>query len=146
MLSNRSLLSVNKLSQQSLTSGSVVVSEANTREEVSFKCGICSLVTQSKDDFHIHIAMHRPSGGAVLGTDFLQCKLCGMCFASEASWKKHLLILHRVKKPSLDFYCEDLPTTMAALEGYNKDSPELSRAIGDGHCSSEDGDLIIDEE
>ena len=53
MLSNRNLLSVNKLSRQSLTSGSVVVSDANTREEVSFKCGICSLVTQSKEDFHV---------------------------------------------------------------------------------------------
>ena len=55
-----------------------------------------------------------------MGKDFLQCKLCGMCFASEASWRKHLLILHRVKKPSPDFYCEDLPTTMAALGGNNE--------------------------
>ena len=57
MLSNRSLLSVNKLSRQSLTSGSVVVSDANTREEVSFKCGICSLVTQSKEDFQVRFGL-----------------------------------------------------------------------------------------
>jgi hypothetical protein len=38
----------------------------------------------------------------------LQCKECGMCFATEPSWKKHLFLLHRIKNPGAEHYCADL--------------------------------------
>ena len=31
-------------------------------------------------------------------SDCIQCQECGMCFASEPSYKKHLFLLHRIKK------------------------------------------------
>ena len=34
-----------------------------------------------------------------------QCKECGMSFASEPSWKKHLFLLHRIKRPQPWDYC-----------------------------------------
>ena len=35
-----------------------------------------------------------------------------MCFASEPSWKKHLFLLHRIKRPQPDDYCADLVPTL----------------------------------
>ena len=33
-----------------------------------------------------------------------------MSFASEPSWKKHLFLLHRIKRPQPSDYCHDLTT------------------------------------
>ena len=35
-----------------------------------------------------------------------------MCFASEPSWKKHLFLLHRIKRPQPDDYCANLVQTL----------------------------------
>jgi len=48
----------------------------------------------------------------VTESECLQCKECGMCFASEPSWKKHLFLLHRIKRPQPDDYCADLVPTL----------------------------------
>ena len=38
----------------------------------------------------------------------MQCLECGMCFASQPAWKTHLLLLHGIKKPRPEDYCDDL--------------------------------------
>ena len=57
-------------------------------------------------------------------SDCLQCKECGMCFASEPSWKKHLFLLHRIKKPQLDDYCENLVMSLPPAENLAEDFAE----------------------
>ena len=102
------------------------------KSEETIRCGVCSFSTEDEDSFQAHIVIHRPPS-RVFGTDFFQCRLCGMSFASEPSWRKHLFLLHRVKRPPPDFYCDSLANVGRA------DVAEPAT------CSSGEDELVIDE-
>ena len=118
MLSDKRLLAYNRLGRKSLVFGSTV--STKTAEDAAYKCGLCDFTTNTRDSFQAHILIHRP-----VGSEFFQCKQCGMSFASEPSWKKHLFLLHRIKKPNPDEYCEDLV----------RSEPETADSIGEHSCS-----------
>ena len=120
------------LASTSVTSASSTTVAKETVGSKLKKCALCEFSSDSRDEFLSHIRIHKPiikSGdmASVPGllpsdndegqtaalnlnevSDCLQCKECGMCFASEPSWKKHLFLLHRIKKPQPDDYCDDL--------------------------------------
>merc|ERR1711994_499658 len=90
-----------------------------------------------------HTAAVSSSGGG--SVDFFQCKMCGMSFASEPSWKKHLFLLHRIKKPEPDQYCQDLVATVAA--GFENMAAIGGEGSGSGASSeSSEQHLVIDED
>lgn len=55
-------------------------------------CLVCGLRPNTKTAFLEHIKLHNNDPAA------FQCKECGASFASEPSWKKHLLVLHRIRE------------------------------------------------
>ena len=112
------------------------------------KCALCNFRSESQTEFLAHIRTHKPTVKrgdmasvpteaelaaqtnpnskklAVFAqksevSDCLQCKECGMCFASEPSWKKHLFLLHRIKKPQPDDYCDNLVMSLPS-ENFEK--------------------------
>ena len=132
---NRRLLAFNKLDRQALAFGSTVRLSTRKRkaEDPKHSCALCPFVSDSRDEFQRHIPVHRPvvvRGVVALkpsrpddgqdeagpGSDdevpaeCFQCKECGMCFATEPSWSKHLFLLHRIKNPGPEDYCQDLKT------------------------------------
>ena len=128
--SNRRLLAFNRLDRQALAFGSTVKQKVRHKKDgqFQFSCALCPFDSNVRDEFQSHIQIHKPvvvkgvlsdktvqtSGETVQAIDeevpaeCLQCKECGMCFASEPSWKKHLFLLHRIKNPSPEDYCADL--------------------------------------
>ena len=126
--SERHLLSFNRISKKALAFGATACKKKATPieavENVVRKCALCDFSTELADSFASHIRIHKPiinlkvvkEGPAVNfnensgASDCLQCKECGMCFASEPSWRKHLFLLHRIKKPQASDYCDDLVT------------------------------------
>ena len=117
------------------------------------RCALCNFRSESQTEFLAHIRSHKPTvkrgDMAAVPTeaelaaqnnpnskklaifaqksevsDCLQCKECGMCFASEPSWKKHLFLLHRIKKPQLDDYCENLVMSLPPAENLAEDFVE----------------------
>jgi hypothetical protein len=126
--SNRRLLAFNRLDRQALAFGSTVKQKVQHRkdQQFQFSCALCPFDSDVRDEFQAHIQIHKPvvvngvlsektgqaSGetGQEAPAECLQCKECGMCFASEPSWKKHLFLLHRIKNPAPEDYCADLKT------------------------------------
>ena len=134
--SERHLLSFNRISKKALAFGATAASRkkatptasaSSNATEASIannknlrKCALCDFSSELADSFASHIRIHKPiinrevvkEGPAVnfneATSDCLQCKECGMCFASEPSWRKHLFLLHRIKKPQASDYCDDL--------------------------------------
>ena len=117
------------------------------------RCALCNFRSESQTEFLAHIRTHKPTVKrgdmasvpteaelaaqnnpnskklAIFAqksevSDCLQCKECGMCFASEPSWKKHLFLLHRIKKPQLDDYCENLVMSLPPAENLAEDFAE----------------------
>ncbi len=127
VLSNRNLLAFNRLNKQAMTFGATAFKTSPIKASGKHKCALCDFTTDISDSFASHIRVHKPvvnqsvatANGKMVSykeaaTDCLQCKECGMCFASEPSWKKHLFLLHRIKKPSSSDYCEDLSVSQPA--------------------------------
>ena len=132
--SERHLLSFNRISKKALAFGATAASRKKATPTASAssteasiannknlrKCALCDFSSELADSFASHIRIHKPiinrevvkEGPAVnfneATSDCLQCKECGMCFASEPSWRKHLFLLHRIKKPQASDYCDDL--------------------------------------
>lgn len=113
MPSSRNLLAINRLNKKALAVGSSVSDTRNSSSYVGnlhktlkFKCALCDFDSEFEDSFVSHIRIHRPSNVDV--GDYFQCKQCGMCFASEPAWRKHLFLLHRIKRPDPEDYCEPL--------------------------------------
>ncbi len=53
-----------------------------------------------------------------------------MCFASEPAWKKHLFLLHGVRRPEAEDYCEDVLAAARASKGrQSRDREELRRRL-----------------
>ena len=112
VLPARHLLSFNKVDKKALVFGATSkrrhrfrggslktfqpdeAGEGNIDKETKF-CALCDFSSEFDAKFQTHIRMHRGENYS------LQCKNCGMCFASEPSWKKHLFLIHRIKKPQL---------------------------------------------
>ena len=125
--SERHLLSFNRISKKALAFGATA-KKASSKNEKDKKvrkfCALCDFSSEFSEAFASHIRIHKPiinrevvKGGPAVNfneaseasdSDCLQCKECGMCFASEPSWKKHLFLLHRIKKPQASDYCTDL--------------------------------------
>ncbi|TRY69472.1 hypothetical protein TCAL_03255 [Tigriopus californicus] len=113
MPSSRNLMAINRLSKKALAVGSSVSDTKNSTSNVGnhtnmskFKCALCDFDSEFEDSFVSHIRIHRPSNVDI--GDYFQCKQCGMCFASEPAWRKHLFLLHRIKRPDPEDYCEPL--------------------------------------
>jgi hypothetical protein len=139
VLSNKRLLAFNRLDRQALAFGSTVKEKGrqnSSKKTLQYSCGLCHFDTDSSDEFQTHIRIHKPvvikgvvkmhqaSNNSETGKTYddedneegvpaecFQCKECGMCFATEPSWKKHLFLLHRIKNPGPEHYCEGLKST-----------------------------------
>ena len=123
----RNLLLLNHLfhSPNAFCSGSVVKAK---RKENDFQCSHCDFIEADKLKFQKHISQHKSC------QSYFQCLECGACFAAEPSWKKHLLLMHRIKDPDPENYCQDLLSpNYCKYESYPYESSH-----------SEDGDLVID--
>ena len=99
--SGKDLILLNRLfhSPDAFSTGSVVKAEILHKE---FQCSQCEYVDEDKKRFESHIIQHKSC------QSFFQCMECGTCFAAEPSWKKHLLLMHRIKDPGPEHYCQDL--------------------------------------
>ena len=133
--SNRRLLAFNRLDRQALAFGSTVKEIVRVRKS-NFCCALCSFESDSKDEFQSHIVVHKPvvvkgvvglksrqdskdtteARDGEVPAECFQCKECGMCFATEPSWKKHLFLLHRIKNPGPEYYCQDLTSSQSESE------------------------------
>ena len=122
--SGKDLILLNHLfhSPNAFFNGSVV--KAKTKF-VKYKCSICNAVEEDRDQFQNHIKQHKSC------QSYHQCKECGACFAAEPSWKKHLLLMHRIKDPGPEHYCQDLLAANGEPFDYQS-------------SNSETGDLVID--
>ena len=102
--SGKDLILLNRLfhSPDAFCTGSVVRAEAQHKE---FQCSQCEFVDENKKSFQSHIIQHKSC------QSFFQCMECGTCFAAEPSWKKHLLLMHRIKDPGPEHYCQDLTSS-----------------------------------
>lgn len=101
---DRHLMKLNKISKKALFFGATTaigLKEKKGQKLGFFRCGLCDFESDSRQKFSTHISLHNPEG-------HLQCQECGMCFASEPSWKKHLFLLHRIKRPQPSDYCQSL--------------------------------------
>ncbi len=139
--STRSMLAFNRLDKTAILLGSSVVKKGSDREAAAFSCGLCDFSTDSQVSFRAHIRVHRPSrfvGFVPCATDFFQCKVCGMSFASKTAWKKHLFLLHRLRHPSPSDCCSDLAASPSKM---NKSSDPFSFPEDDGSS----GELKIDD-
>ena len=108
---DRHLMKINKVHKKALSFGATAIpispekkAGGGSDECRSFECGLCDFSSELRQKFSAHISLHNPEG-------HLQCQMCGMCFASEPSWKRHLFLLHRIKRPQPYDYCQALTTT-----------------------------------
>jgi hypothetical protein len=154
VLSNRQLLSFNRLNIKALAFGATASKLKPVKEEnKTFNCGLCDFSSDSRDSFSTHIRIHKPvinrssnsiAGGPAVNfneaaEDCMQCKECGMCFASEPSWKKHLFLLHRIKRPQASDYCEDLNIGLSSSSKAAA-SASASKADDDEYAFNDDPD------
>jgi hypothetical protein len=101
---------MNHLHKNSLSVGCTTTSAAKSARKRSssghhsFGCGMCEFGTNLKLSFDAHILIHRSPR---YGNSF-QCKSCGVSFAAEQSWKTHMLLVHKVKRPRAEEYCADI--------------------------------------
>ena len=121
--SGKDLLLLNHLfhSPDAFCSGSVV--KAKTLHH-DYQCSQCDYIDEDKNRFQNHIIQHKSC------QSFFQCMECGSCFAAEPSWKKHLLLMHKIKDPGPEHFCQDL------MSSFNIPSEEES--------SVSEAELVID--
>ena len=124
--SGKDLILLNRLfhSPDAFSTGSVVKAENLCKE---FQCSQCEYVDEDRKRFQSHIIQHKSC------QSFFQCMECGTCFAAEPSWKKHLLLMHRIKDPGPEHYCQDL---LSNFNIHNIPSDEVS--------SDSEAGLVID--
>ena len=152
VLSDQNLMDYNRVDQKALVFGATASKVASKRR----KCALCEFSAESKPKFLAHIKQHRAQKSKRgiwsrdtsdtqtkanketfdVDPDFLQCKECGMCFASEPSWKKHLFLLHRIKKPQLSDYCDDLVQTIPLGQNQGHESQTQGQ---EGQTQSHEG-------
>jgi len=131
--SGKDLILLNRLfhSPDAFANGSIVAARP---ESDGYSCSVCIFTETSREVFQSHISQHKLCQG------YFQCKECGACFAAEPSWKKHLLLIHRVKNPTPEDYCQDL-----AINNLLPLFPEGERDPYEFDDSgSETGNLVID--
>ena len=123
--SGKDLILLNHLyhGQNAFFNGSEIISKSNLKK--IYKCSVCNFSEKDRGTFQSHITQHKSC------QSYYQCQECGACFAVEPSWKKHLLLMHRIKNPGPEHYCQDLITNQD-YDDYDQD------------FLSEDGDLVID--
>lgn len=121
----KDIIFLNKLfhSPNAFHNGSVVKAKTKSR---NFKCSVCNFEEENKEKFHTHISQHKSC------ESYFQCKECGASFAVEPSWRKHLLLMHRIKEPGPEYYCQELT--------YQENTYSYESEV------SEDGELVIDTE
>ncbi|CAB4066830.1 unnamed protein product [Lepeophtheirus salmonis] len=103
--SSKSILHFNRLHKQAMSLGSTVLPK---RMRTSLHNGsLCDYKSNDRLSFLAHIKEHSEKYDNSSNT-FLQCKECGMSFASEPSWKKHLFLIHRIRHPAPSDYLTDL--------------------------------------
>nr|XP_040569828.1 zinc finger protein 592-like [Lepeophtheirus salmonis] len=103
--SSKSILHFNRLHKQAMSLGSTVLPK---RMRTSLhNCSLCDYKSNDRLSFLAHIKEHSEKYDNSSNT-FLQCKECGMSFASEPSWKKHLFLIHRIRHPAPSDYLTDL--------------------------------------
>ena len=131
--SGKDLILLNRLfhSPNAFANGSIVTARPETK---GYICSVCNFAEESREVFLSHISQHKQCQ-----THF-QCKECGACFAVEPSWKKHLLLIHRIKNPGPEEYCQDLAVQnqLALLKEDERDPYEFEDS------GSETGNLVID--
>ena len=131
--SGKDLILLNRLfhSPNAFANGSIVTARPETK---GYICSVCNFAEESREVFLSHIRQHKQCQ-----THF-QCKECGACFAVEPSWKKHLLLIHRIKNPGPEEYCQDLAVQnqLALLKEDERDPYEFEDS------GSETGNLVID--
>lgn len=64
---------------------------AVTDNSSGWLCCKCQFTTDSVEDFHNHVILHRTD------PDDFQCLECGLCFVVQPSLEKHLLFQHQIK-------------------------------------------------
>ena len=116
--SGKDLILLNHLfhSPDAFCSGSVV--KAKTLHN-DYQCSQCGYIDEDKKRFQNHITQHKSC------QSFFQCMECGTCFAAEPSWKKHLLLMHRIKDPGPEHFCQDL---MSSLNVQSEKESSVSEA------------------
>ena len=121
--SGKDLILLNRLfhSPEAFSCGSVVRAESDRR---AFTCSHCNLTETDRSSFLSHISQHKSC------QSYFQCLECGSCFAAEPSWRKHLLLMHRIKDPGPHLYCQPLDQDL----GFSSEEDSLSEA----------GNLVID--
>ena len=131
--SGKDLILLNRLfhSPDAFANGSVVTARPTSE---NYSCSLCVFTEKSREEFIRHISQHK------LCDSYFQCKECGACFAAEPSWKKHLLLIHRIKNPAPDDYCQDLsiPDMLPLFQEDERDPYEFDDS------GSESGNLVID--
>ena len=123
--SGKDLILLNHLyhGQNAFFNGSEIISQSDLKQ--IYKCSVCNFSEKDRASFQTHITQHKSC------QSYFQCQECGACFAVEPSWKKHLLLMHRIKNPGPEHYCQDLITNQE-YDDYDEE------------FLSEDGDLVID--
>ena len=131
--SGKDLILLNRLfhSPDAFANGSIVTARPASE---NYTCSVCSFTEPNREVFLSHITQHK------LCQTYFQCKECGACFAAEPSWKKHLLLIHRIKNPAPEDYCQDL-TSNNMLPFYQEDERDPYEFDDSG---SETGNLVID--
>ena len=146
----RSLILINQLfhSPNAFQSGSTV---RRVQTSGRYSCSVCSYRTKSRETFQRHIASHKAEEGS------FQCKECGACFIVEVSWRRHLLLMHRIRRPDPEDYCQDLALFKEEEEekaeeggegGEGEEEQQEEEAAGlpsyHSDSGSESGKLVID--
>ena len=133
LCSGKDLILLNRLfhSPDAFLSGSVVRVESPSP---GFRCALCDLTETDRTVFLSHITQHKSC------QSYFQCLECGTCFAAEPSWRKHLLLMHRIKDPGPQLYCQPLTQDFSQLE--EDEEEEMFDQFEDS--GSEGGNLVID--
>eukprot|EP00090_Calanus_glacialis_P010973 TRINITY_DN19458_c0_g1_i1.p1 TRINITY_DN19458_c0_g1~~TRINITY_DN19458_c0_g1_i1.p1 ORF type:complete len:1182 (+),score=289.95 TRINITY_DN19458_c0_g1_i1:127-3672(+) len=131
--SGKDLILLNRLfhSPDAFANGSIVTARP---ESAGYVCSVCNFEENNREAFLSHISQHK------LCQSYFQCKECGACFAAEPSWKKHLLLIHRIKNPGPEDYCQDL-AIKNLLPLFQEDERDPYEFEDSG---SETGNLVID--
>lgn len=88
--------------------------------EAIYQCAKCSFSSEDRQAFTSHIVRHRMSRSA------LQCRECGLCFAVAPALKRHLFMVHKIRK--MDGY-EELEVNSQHESGPKECSVVLIRDV-----------------
>lgn len=129
--SPKKMLAFNRLGKRALALGSSVIKAKSAKLEsttpgLKFVCALCNFGTDLRESFQTHIQIHKPANAM----DSVQCKECGMSFASEPAWAKHLFLLHKIKAPAPMDLCRDLKQEADPFAF--QDNPEVTDEILEG--------------